>query len=389
MEEQDEALTPKPPKPRCKNCGGKLSKQGSFCPGCGQRDFDGRIRMRDLLGKFFANFTHLDNKFLKMAWHLFVPARVTLNYFQGKIKRYPHPVQFFFIVMFFFLLMFSKQFDDAAINLMDGSFSVGDDKSYSVGDKTTVSKSNLYAALQRCMTAKEYRTAYDSLPTEWRNETSQKALDSIHRTVSEPWEQATQGLLTALQDSSGVLPSTLDTISLNFGISNVRIATTDFVGMEPDSIIKKYGFSNWGDKVMVKQSIKSIKDQQGLIHRYVGSLGWAILVLISFMALVLWLLYWRRGGYYVEHFIFLMHQQSGMYLLFALAMAVDDYLLALEWFWLVVLAWAMLSMLFAMKRFYSNNWAWTIVKWLAYTALYLLGLIVLFIAALLVVFVVF
>lgn len=66
--------------------------------------------------------------------------------------------------------------DDTALNLMGGSIEVGGEASYSVGGKT-VSKSNLYTALQRCMMAKEYDLAYDSLPAEWRSEPAHRALD--------------------------------------------------------------------------------------------------------------------------------------------------------------------------------------------------------------------
>jgi len=105
--------------------------------------------------------------------------------------------------------------------------------------------------------------------------------------------------------------------------------------------------------------------------------------------LVLRLLYWRRGGYYVEHFIFLMHQQSGAYLLLTLGLVIHQFMFKLQVGWLLVIAWIGISMLLSMKRFYQNNWAWTIAKWLIYCTVYVFGLVVLFVATLLVVFVVF
>ncbi len=389
MEEQNESTTPKTPRPRCKNCDTKLSKQGSFCPGCGQRDFDGRIRMRDLLGKFFANFTHLDNKFVKMSWQLFVPALVTINYFQGKIKRYPHPVQFFFIVMFFFLLMFSKQFEDAGFNMTGGDMSIGGQDTYEMErGKKLLTESGLYEALQHCVIAKEHRSAFDSLPTAWKIPMVRQALDSVVGLVEGPWEAGTEYILSLSNSKDKESGSTMDTIRIKF-TESVRIATVDLVNLTPDSIIQKYGFKDWDQKVTVRQGIKSLKDPKNLIHRYVGSLGWAILVLIAVMAFVLRLLYWKRGGYYVEHFIFLMHQQAGAFLLLTIAMVVNDYLFDLDWAWLLILGWVGISMLVAMKRFYDQSWGWTIAKWLVYCTVYVLGLIALFVGTLLVVFVIF
>jgi len=389
MEEKEASVVSKRPRPHCKNCGEKLSKRGNFCPSCSQRDFDGRVRMRDLLAKFFSNITHLDNKFVKMCWQLFIPARVTIEYFQGKIKRYPHPVQFFFIVMFFFLLVFSQKLDGTALNLLGGSIDVGTEQGVSSEGPVKVSKSTLFPVLQRCMTAREYRQAYDSLPIEMRTQSAWEAQDSIHRKLSEPWEKATQNLLLELSEGTHATPSTLDSISLDLGAAQVRISTPDFVGLEPDSIIKKYGFTHWMDKLLVKQGLKSTKDQKGLNNRCVGSLGWTILMLIAFMAFVLQLLYWRKSRYYVEHFIFLMHQQSGMFLFLTLVILLNDYVFTLEWEWLLALAWMVISPLLSMKYFYRENWPWTIAKWLAFSALYWFGLMVFFIGTVLLVFVVF
>ena len=381
---------PAPPRPRCKNCGKKLSKQGVFCPACGQRDFDGRIRMRDLLAKFFSNLTHLDNKFVKMCWQLFVPARVTLEYFQGKIKRYPHPLQFFFIVMFFFLLMFSKRFDDAGFNMTDGSIHIGGSDSLEIKNgQKLIAETGLFESFQRSVIAQEHRSAFDSLPAEWRSPVVRQAIDSVVRVVDGPWEDATRYFLS-LADTDTLNPTVgTDTVPLTFGVTQVRIATTDLVHLQPDSIIKKYNLDTWTEKITVRQGIKSLKDPKGLIRQYVGSLGWSLLVLIGLMAFVLRLLYWQRGGYYVEHFIFLMHQQSGAFLLVTFAYLVHDYLFNLQWGWLVVLAWIGVTLLVAMKRFYREKWGWTIAKWLLYCVLYLFALMVLFIGTLLVVFVVF
>ncbi|MDX1909913.1 MAG: DUF3667 domain-containing protein [Saprospiraceae bacterium] len=390
MENQDEITAVKPPKARCKNCNGKLSRAGSFCPHCGQRDFDGRIKMRDLLAKFFANLTHLDNKFVKMCWHLLVPARVTRNYFQGKIKRYPHPVQFFFIVMFFFLLFLNKRFDNAGFNMTSGEMTIGGSATYEVKKGVRkVAETGFFEALQHVVNARELRSAYDSLPQEWQTPQTRLAIDSVVRNVEGPWEAATQLFLNLSNEASEgqIPPSTLDTVSLNFVNTSARIASADLVHLSADSIISKYGFQSWNEKVTVRQGLKSIKSPQSLIHRYVGSFGWTILVLIALMSGLLFLLYWRSGRYYTEHFIFMMHQQSGAFLVLVFAMMINDWVHPIDWGWLLALGWMPVSMLWAMKLYYQEHWGWTIAKWLFATLVYLAGFTALFIATLLLVFV--
>lgn len=377
------------PRKSCKNCGKKMSKKGQFCPHCGQKDFDGRIRMGDLLSRFFSNITHLDNKFVKMCWQLLIPARVTLEYFQGKIKRYPHPIQFFFIVMFFFLLLFTKKFDHAGFSLVGGGLRIGERSNLVVHNGKVVEEINLMEALEHRVTAKNYREAYNALPASLKTEQASASLDSIIAQQEGPWIQALQDYLDDANSNPKVSPSTLDTLALTLVRANVRVAVSDLVELSPDSIIAKYGFKDWDQKITVRQGIKSFHDPRGLINHYVGSLGWALLVLVALMALVLKGLYWKRKRYYTEHFIFLMHLQSGIFLLVTLMLVISEYLFSLEWFWLVVIAWMAIWPLISLKRFYGEHWGWTVFKWLIYTVLYWGGLLMLFVGSLLVTFVLF
>jgi hypothetical protein len=252
-----------------------------------------------------------------------------------------------------------------------------------------VAETGLFEALQHCVNAAELRAARDSLPPEWRTPEIRQAVDSVVRIVEGPWEAATKFFLDRSNEASAgqIPPSKLDTVTLNFVNNALPIASRDLVYLSADSIIQKYGFKSWNEKVTVRQGLKSIKSPQSLIHRYVGSLGWTILVLIALMSGVFYLLYLRGGRYYTEHFIFLMHQQSGFFLVLFFAMFVNDYLFTVGWGWLAVLGWGPVSMLLAMKWYYRERWGWTLAKWLVATLVYSLGFVALFIATLLVVFV--
>jgi hypothetical protein len=294
-------------------------------------------------------------------------------------------------VMFFFLLMFSKQLGNAGFNPSGGNFSVdlnGEVEQASESEKL-MAEAGLFATIEHNVAAKELRAAYDTLPKAWQIPVVRQALDSVARLVEGPYEDALHDFAKSIQEADSTQDSRLDSLTLNFSFSSVRIGTTDLVTLPPDSIIRKYGFTDWDQKVTVRQGIKSLKDPKGVIRQYVGSFGWSILALIALMAFVLRLLYWRRGGYYVEHFIFLMHQQSGAFLLLTLALVLQDYVFKLGLGWLFVMAWIGISLLLAMKRFYKEKWAWTIAKWLVYCGVYVVVLVMLFVVTLLVVFVVF
>jgi hypothetical protein len=346
--------------------------------------------MRDLLTKFFANLTHLDGKFVKMCWHLLIPAKVTLEYFSGRIKRYPHPVQFFFIVMFFFLLTISGKFNGARMDSTNGNFNLrvgGEDTTMNKELARVLSEKGLMDVLYEYELTKKYTSTIDSLPEAWQTPEVRLAVDSIVRKIDGPLIKAAHYLLqvgTGKKDST-----TQDSIYLSLLFSGINVATRDLVELTPDSIIRRYHIDSWEEKIMLRQGIKSLQDPKSLVSRYVGSFAWTILVLITLMSFLLYLMYWKTNKLYVEHFIFTMHQQSGAFMLLTLLFAFNDYILDIEWLGLPTIAWIGISLLLAMKRFYLQSWPWTVLKWLVFCVLYLLLMIVVFIVTLLVVIVLF
>jgi hypothetical protein len=365
-----------------------MAKKGNFCPHCGQKAFSGRVTMRDLMGRFVRALFHVDNKFLKMAWQLFVPAKVTQAYFQGRIRRYPHPLQFFFIVMFLFLLLFSKEFEKLSFNnsRQNGDFVVNIDEEEAEGKTKAparrVNTSSPYEALLRYHEARSLHDAYKALPEAQRSALGQKALDSLLEQVYGNWE-ALGGMLYTDTTSE----KQLDSIPFNFVNRRIFVALDDLVSLEPDSIIARYQIHEWGDKVLIRQGIKSLKDPRSIIRTYVGSFAWTVLALVALMAFVLYLLYWRRGRYYAEHFIFLVHQHAGAYLLLTILLVFNRFVQPVHALvWVLAVGGIAGLLWFAMRRYYGQGWFKTTLKWLIYCTLYALSFLFLFILGIIITF---
>lgn len=346
--------------------------------------------MAELLKRFWGSFSHLDSKFVKMCWQLLIPAKVTREYFAGRQKRYPHPVQFFFVVMFFFLLLLSKEGKGLGLNMtgQKGEFTFGEKNVKDQGKEIEVDNIHFFESIQRYLLGQELRNGFDSLPADWRTPDTRRALDSVVTLVNGSWERNVILVQDALDSTGKAQP--VDTIPLNFIDRQVKIATRDLVYLEPDSIIRKYGITNWGDRTLVTQGVKSLKDASSLMQHFIGSLGWTVLALIALMSLVLYALYWRRKRYYVEHFIFLMHQNSGAFLMITLLMTINRFIYPVkEIFELLLILWIAISLLIAMRFFYGQSWIKTIAKWLIYCVIYGFAFATVFILSLLAVFLLF
>ena len=369
------------PRELCANCGKKMAKKGKFCPHCGQKRFEGRIPLKSLTKKFFYKLTNLDSQLLRMMWRLLIPARVSLDYFSGKIKQYPHPFQFFFVVMFFFLLAYTKlnTSDNGGINF---SFSAENNDinlggSSKANGSTQAKQSDFYFLLERYVFANQIEEGFDSLPPRLQTPAVDESLKIILEKTNGRWTRQLDSLLSQQKSR--------DSLGLNFGTRVMRVAYKDIVEYSPDEIVERYKVKDWFSKTLLRQGIRSLQNPKDLIAAYIGSFSWTILALISVMAGAMHLFYWPQKRYYVEHFVLLLHWHSGALLVLTLLL-IWNYFFPLGAYWGLIITGVFVFLWFTMKRFYGQNWFWTSIKWFFFSLFYLIGFTILFVVGLLVVF---
>jgi hypothetical protein len=90
-------------------------------------------------------------------------------------------------------------------------------------------------------------------------------------------------------------------------------------------------------------------------------------VLVPVLALLLKLLYLRRGRLFVEHFVFALHVQSFAFLLAAVSLVG---VVRGRFVTRVLLAWVLVYLLLAMKRVYGGGWPGTLVRYVLVVAIY-------------------
>ncbi len=105
----------------CFNCG--TSVKGAFCHQCGQRVRDNNDRsLSRLLGEVFNNFFFFDNRFFLSTWYLLrFPGLMTVEFLEGKRKKFISPVTFF--LFFNLIYFFVNPLTDYSISLYDQTYS--------------------------------------------------------------------------------------------------------------------------------------------------------------------------------------------------------------------------------------------------------------------------
>jgi Protein of unknown function (DUF3667) len=343
-------------KPICPNCDHEMTETGKFCPNCGQKKFDGRIRVKELLSNMMINIFHLDSKFIKMVGHLLVPAKVSTDFFNGKIIRYPNPVQYFFIIMFFFLVTMNHQCQATLNETVKLGVSTSD------STEVTYSGASFFKAAEKHAELLKLRQAYDQLPDSLKSKDARIAIDSLIAIRKRP--------IKGLFDK--------DSISFSLFKTKREVSVIDLAQITPDQFVEKYKFDAWYDKILAKQALKIIRDVSSLANAILGSLTWTILAFNVIMAFLLWLLLRKRRAYYMEHFIFLLHYMSAVLLVITVFFAIDFWVVDIPEIGLIIVNLAAISFLFiAMKRYYQLTNLETVWRW------FLFGFVALFVWVLL------
>jgi Protein of unknown function (DUF3667) len=349
----------------CRNCHHPLPFKAKFCAQCGQKNTDGKVQMTDLLARLWRTTFHVDNKFLRGMLHLCIPGRVTKAYFLGQQRRYPHPLQWLAIALFFFLFLVGPKLS------RENTFN--NPTYYDQGQKI----GTLIDGLQRQSVYEELRNAWDSLPPDMRHDTAYWAVtDSLWRIANRKWASVNDEFMLP---GDTLPPQRLDSFPITcMGQLLTKIAVRDLTYLSEDSLLHACAQSSWYKRIIIRQSVRTIKDPYSMGRVFTGNFIWIILSLTGIMAAVLWILY-RKKRYFVEHFVFMLHLHTFSVFLFFIIISLKK---ALEWInyrqghlGYIFTGTVLLYLLLAMRRYYEQAWWKTIVKYIIFMPAYLFFLI--------------
>ena len=332
----------------CGNCEKRISEKAVFCPKCGQKQANSKVRMRDFLWKLWMTTFHLDSRVLRTIAAAFVPGKLTMAYFAGKQKKYFHPVQFFFIALFFVVVAngyFNK-------NKTTNNFSIVKILAVEDGEK-------LKDRIAMRDSLEMYR---DPIPVEWKTGNTALAFDSILRLYS----------TRQLVKDSDSLDVSLIPIQ-NAAGDSYMLAYKDIFSMQEDSLLQYYQVEPGIDQFCIRQVMRSGLHDKDLNRFWFGSISWSMLVLIGVMAAWLKLLYRRQRRYFVEHFVLLLHLQTGMLLTILSVFILKNTILPYKWIGFLLPIWLTVGYFITFKRYYQQGYLKTFLKWFIYQVLFLIS----------------
>lgn len=323
----------------CRNCAASIPSDAQFCPNCSQKYTTGKVPFYQFLQDFFEHYFNLDSRFFRTMAALFIPGKLTKEYFLGKHKSYSKPLQLFLVPAFFLFALVSSNI--AKTDFGDNAF---------ISLKEDLDWIEFYVKLD---SAKVYTDSIFS--------------DPIIFAATDTLRQRLKAHNPNLKDSLDIQNyGTFDMVS-----SIPTISKKDLLEKSSSELVEMYGKDrSFMEKVFLGQVAKLKKGGRGVVNFFISKLSLILLLMMPVLAIILKLLYFRRGYYYVEHLVFTFHFHAFAFIIIILLALFGSYL---NEFIAVALGLSIFIYLFlAMKRVYLQGSGKTTLKYMILLLSYLM-----------------
>ncbi len=326
-------------KSHCKNCSHPILESAKYCSNCGQKNTDGRISIKSFFSAFFSTVFNLESKFFQTLGHIFIPGKLTVEYFKGRHKRYFHPVRFFIITALLAIAAFGYQLS-SKVNMHDVYLKAENQ------ERNKVMMADVDSILQQTLAKYPRRNS-------WK-----PAYDTLFLNLKSRFNSGTD----SVDMRRSIMINEIDNLGL-------KIANKDLVNLSPDELVEKYKVEGFYKRYIFKQKIKLIKDKGGFEPFVLGNSLWIILLMMPFLAFILKILYIRQGYYYVEHLVFSFHSHAFAFLLFALIKILIHFDIP-EWIIAIGFGFMFLYLYLALLKVYRQSKILTLFKLLVVNITY-------------------
>jgi hypothetical protein len=290
----------------CANCGASLA--GQYCSACGQRHEPHVHKVTHFAAEAFESITHADSRLWRTLRLLLArPGRLTKEFFEGRRATYLPPFRLYLVISILFFLI-------------------------SVPHETSLKPTDLPAKASAEAVAK------------WEAE-------AAARTTAEREAAAAVRAAAEEREADGI----------KIRMSGVDVFCAEFVD-QPDS--------DNDYRTRLRENCRELSEDDGreIGTKMLHNLPRAMFVFLPLLALILKPLYWRPKRYYVEHLLFLVHNHAFAMLAITLVVLVGYVpYVGDSWFEGVVttavIFYMMWYMFRAMRNYYGQGRALTLVKY--------------------------
>ena len=314
----------------CLNCGSMLEAKDQFCPQCGQKKNAFKLKIKEIGDQFIVTLFNIDNTFFRTIRLLPTPWILTRNFVAGQRIPYYHPARMF-IILLFLLYSLTTLFQKESFDLV-----LGDDFFYTKHDFEL--KDSLSYLMTRIPEIKIHEN-------EIYNAVFKDSMIPDDTMIFEPF--------IVLKD-----------------VSNIPLR--DVLTRDINDIYATYNITGFWEKIYVEQSVKMYKNNQDFISYFIKNALWSLPFAIMLSSILLYLLYFRIGCYYLEHVMLQFHIHSSIFSFFIIAIILDYFLSVKDSFLAISLGPVVTLILppLAFYKYYGQNMWKTLIKYFLFILVY-------------------
>lgn len=318
----------------CRNCGEPLSSDATYCPKCSQKYTDGKIPIWQLLQELMESFFNLDSKIFRTLAALFIPGKLTIEYFKGKHVTYVPPVRIFLVMAIFHFAIIG--------------FVGGDALNFNIFGNSDQGRKNAYQAIFMDQLDTAKIKVKQALPN---NKTVERTLDSLSAQMEDHRRDSIDFGYLDFKSDFTIQPK------------EIQISSKDAYDLPFDKFAQQYEIQGFWEKLQIRQALRLLKEGKSFSSFLFGKLIWMVILMMPALALVLKLLYIRRRKYFVEHLVFSFHYHAFAFLIIGIAFLAEGNILGEAAPTTLGFTVVLIYLFIAMRRVYKQHWFKTFIKY--------------------------
>lgn len=322
---------------RCPNCKAGLPSKAKYCDQCGQKYTTGRIKLRTLLAEFFETVFNIESKFFRTVGALMVPGKLTREFIKGRHQTYFRPIRLFFVMAIVHFAVIAFVVDNATEEDLEKM------------------QQGQYSRAFRAQFLEEMDTIRTQVTTYFGESPAlENALDSLENRMRK-------------RGSGNLKFRYLEHQGKKWQTPEVSFTYEEAFILPVKEVINHKEVTSTIGRFTMGQSLRVNRNPDKLLGFVISNLTWMILLMMPALALILKVLYIRKGFYFVEHLILSFHYHA-----FAFFVASPAYLLIDVYPPSIGIAFMIifLYLFIAMKRVYQQGIFKTGIKFFMLNLMY-------------------
>ena len=337
---------------QCLNCNENFNDADKYCHHCGQKTILKNLSLYSIVKDFFSNLFNFETKIWRSLKDIWIPAKLTNAFVQGKRSQYYNPIRFFLLILFSFFALFLSSLETTFAEVKD--FSKEQEKNV-WQNELALRFDSLSSIIQIDSDSIQVFKQELFLESSGANDSTENVMPDIDSLLKEKTGIDT---LVESKESSGIVQFDTDGIDEDL----FQIDGDDLFALNEKELLDRYGNESPYRSFFIVQSKKIIDNLDSSISFFIGNGTWAVILIILLFALSFKLIYFRRHYLLGEHFIFHLYGHARLLLMTFIALVISKYTaLNSNWFWICFVIGVVYFYL-GMLKFYQQGKVKTFIK---------------------------